>query len=101
MSTPEFFLFRKVAESDDELARRYVCEMLSRTVTSLTKSALEDGEFEVIDEPRTSVAALMWYCEPVMELPESHRLADIVFDVLSTGGIGEYEREVAETFEIS
>jgi len=94
MSTPEYFLFRKMARSNDIDARTYACEMFGHVGTSLTCTYLEDGEFVKLDEPRLTVDEMLIYLTPVADDRDARRVARLVMGV-TENLIDGYERFVS------
>ena len=94
MSTPEYFLFRKMARSNDVDARTYACEMFGLVGTSLTCPYLEDGEFVRFAVPRLTVDDMLVYLMPVADDKDARRVARLVMGI-TENLIDGYERFVS------
>lgn len=94
MSTPEFFLFRKVITEDEETALKYASEMFSRVRTSLTCSDVPEGSYRMEDGTQTTMLAMCDYLSDVA----GHPYADFCFWFLAMtelgGDVERYESEV-------
>lgn len=94
MSTPEFFLFRKVIMEDSETALKYASEMFSRVRTSLTCPDVPEGYYRMEDGPQTTMPAMCDYLSDIA----GHPYADFCFWFLAltdlNGDVEIYESEV-------
>ena len=94
MSTPEFFLFRKVITEEPDVAMSYASEMFSRVRTSLTCPDVPEGAYRMGDEPQTTMLAMCDYLSDIA----GHPYADFCFWFLAmvdlSGDVERYENEV-------
>ena len=101
MATPEFYLFRMMAQSCDVDARTYACEMLGTIVTSLTTSYLDDGEYVVLEEPRLTVPEMLDYLSPVHYDNDVKRVESLILGICGTSLIEDYGRFVKGCYTLA
>lgn len=99
MSSPEFFLFRKMAESNDVDARTFACEMLGHVVTSLTNWRVPDGKYVWEKEPATEVRYMMAYLSQVSGDESVDRVRRLIRSMADTNVVLDYERFVVGCYD--
>lgn len=99
MSSPEFYLFRKMAESNDVDARTFACEMLGHVVTSLSNWRVPAGKYVWEKEPATEVQYMMAYLSQVDGDESVERVKRLIRSIAGTTAVMDYERFVAGCYD--
>ena len=99
MSSPEFYLFRKMAESNDVDARTYACEMLGHVITNLTNWRVPDGKYVWDKEPDTEVQYMMAYLSQVDGDESVDRVKRLIRSIADTNVVMDYERFVMGCYD--
>lgn len=102
MARPEFFLFRKMAASNDVDARTYACEFLGLVATNLTRGDIGDGEYVELERPRTTIPRMLDYLQPVTACDEdAQRVQRLIMGMYGTTLVRDYGRFVRGCYTLA
>lgn len=97
MSTPEFYLFRKMAMANDVDARTYACELFGTVKTSLTSWRIPEGHYTT-HEPDTTPEYMRAYLSQIPEDKSAKRVLRLIED-MDLSLVVDYARFVSGCYE--